>query len=231
MIREINLYSLNNKYAYVHPIEKILLVLISLIICSYIENIYLITGNIIFFILLNLIAKNPFKIINKFLVIAIVFSIFTTISLLWQGYSLNYIILILIRGINGAITISFLALTTPINHIVCIMSRWEYIRDVADVIKSMERFIIILEDDLTITFNAIKSRGGFSGFKNSVKDFGNVLGVSFKNLVFRWREINLALKNRCYIGRHNYSYSFKISKLRLSFLLVYILVLGFINIL
>ncbi|MFL7796593.1 hypothetical protein OIM93_06730 [Clostridium chauvoei] len=231
MIREINLYSLNSKYSYIHPIEKLILVLISLTVCSYIENPYIIFLNIVFFIVLNLIARNPIRIINKFLSIAIFFSIFTTISLIWQGNSINYIIILILRGINGALSISFLSLTTPINQIVYIIGKFEYTRDVADIIKSMERFIIVLEDDFKITFNAIKARGGFSGIKSSIKDFGKALGVSFKNLIFRWREINLALKNRCYVGKHNYSYNFKISKLRLSYLLIYIVLLGFINIL
>ncbi|GAB6168922.1 cobalt ECF transporter T component CbiQ [Clostridium carnis] len=208
MIREINLYSLNSKYREIHPLEKIFLVIVSLVSCSYTKNIYFICFNILLIIVLNLLAKNPLKIVSKFLAIISLFSLFTAITLLIDRYTINYILILILRGINGGVSIGFLALTTPINHIVYILSKWEYTKDIGDIIKSMERFIIILEDDFSITLKAIKSRAGFNGFKGSVIDFGKLCGVSFKNLINRWKEIDLALKNRCYIGRHNYSYNF-----------------------
>ena len=221
MIREISLYSLNSKEAHIHPIEKILLSMLSLCICSYIENYYLIIFNIILFIILNYIANNPIKIINKFIVISFSFFIFTAITLIWQGYGYEYISLILLRSINGAITISYLALTTPINHIAYIISRYSWGIEIADIIKSMERFLILIEEDFSINFKAMKARGGFSGFKKSVKDFGKVCGLTFQNLIFRWREINISLKNRCYKGKHNYNYNFKSSKIIIFLIIMY----------
>lgn len=224
MIREISLYSLNSKLYYIHPIEKMSLVIISLAGCSYTTNIYLILGNIALFIILNIIAKNPFKMVRKFLCITGAFFLFTVITLLWQKTPLDYILLLVCRVINGALTIAFLALTTPINHIVYLMGKNKWTRDVADIMKSMERFIIIIEDDFATTFKAIKSRAGFCGLKNSISDFGRTCGLVFKSLIFRWKEINLSLKNRCYIGKHNYYYKFKICKYRIILLVIYLLV-------
>ncbi|MGG7177030.1 CbiQ family ECF transporter T component [Clostridium paraputrificum] len=209
--------------------EKIGLVLVSLISCSYTENIYIILGNIVFFIILNIKAKNPFNMIKKFICITGAFFIFTAVTLLWQGNSVEYIVLLLLRILNGSLTIAFLSLTTPINHLVYLMSKFEYLRDVGDIIKVMERFISVIEDDFVTTFKAMKSRAGFCGFKNSIIDFGKVCGITFKNLIFRWREINLSLKNRCYVGKHNYNYSFKLSKVRVTFVIFYLFTVILMN--
>lgn len=220
MIKLISLYALNSKYAKVHPLEKILLVLISLISCSYTENIYLISLNIIIFIILSIKANNPFNIVKKFLIIVIVFSIFTTITLIFT-YDFKYIMVLLLRGINGGLSISFLALTTPLNHIVYLMSKNNLTREIGDISKSMETFILIIESDFEITFKAMRSRGGFSGFKESIKDFSRVCAIVMKNLFFRWREISDGLKNRCYVGKYNYSYSFIINKTRVLLIMSY----------
>lgn len=220
MIKLISLYALNSRYAKVHPLEKVLLVLISLIICSYTENIYLITLNIIFFIILSINAQNPFSLVKKFLAIVTVFSIFTTINLIFY-YDIKYIVIVLLRGVNGGITISFLALTTPLNHIVYLMSKNSLTREIGDIAKSMENFILIIEKDFEITFKAMKSRGGFSGFKKSIKDFARVCSIVMKNLFFRWREMSEGLKNRCYHGKYNYRYVFNISKKRMLLIFLY----------
>lgn len=225
MIREISLYSLNSKASYIHPIEKIIPTISSLILCSYIENPYVILINILIFIVLNFASKSPIKIVKKFIIISLSFFIFTAITLVWQSYSLNYILILFLRAINGAVSIAFLALTTPINHMVYIISKNEVGRDVADIIKSMERFLIIIEGDFLITKKAIKSRAGFQSFKSGIQDFGKLCGVTFSNLMNRWKEINLSLKNRCYNGRHNYNYSFKLSKIRLMCIAFYVLLI------
>ncbi|MGL4570395.1 MAG: energy-coupling factor transporter transmembrane component T family protein [Clostridium sp.] len=229
MIRLINLYSNNSKLAYIHPVEKIIIVLFSLIGCSYTKNIYIIVANIFLFLLLNIIAKNPLVIVKKFISVAFIFTVFTSITMFWQGQSISLILLVVLRGINGAITLSFLALTTPINHIVAVISKFEYTRDIADIINQMERFIMLLEEDFNLTFKAIRCRGGFSSFRKSVKDYGLGFGIIFKNLISRWREINISLKNRNYRGRHNYSFNFKFNKIIISLVVLYfILLVGFI---
>lgn len=230
MLREISLFSLNSKYCYIHPLEKLGIVLISLISCSYTNNQYMILGNIVFFIILNIIAKNPFTVIKRFIGITSTFFIFTAITLLWQRTPIEYIILLALRVLNGAFSIAFLSLTTPINHLVYLFSRSEVLRDIGDIIKSMERFLIIIEDDFSLTFRAIKSRGGFGSFKSRIKDFGIGCGIVFKNLINRWKDINMSMKNRCYSGRYNYSYCFKVSKIQVIGIIIYVFIVIFFNI-
>lgn len=225
MVREISLYSINSRLAEVHPLEKLTLVIISLIGASYIHNNYILITNILFFIVLNIISNNPKSIIYKFIFIALFFGLFTSFSLWWQGYNFSYILTVLLRGVNGAVTIAFLAMTTPINHLVYLLSKSKWTRDVGDIMKSMERFIIIIEEDFSTIFKAIKSRAGFDGYKNATRDFGRACGLVFKSLIFRWREINLSLKNRCYVGKHNYYYEFKYKKYRVILISCYLILI------
>ena len=61
MIREISLYSNNSRLTDIHPLEKLSLTIISLIGASYINNNYILSVNILFFIILNILSKNPDK--------------------------------------------------------------------------------------------------------------------------------------------------------------------------
>ena len=54
MIREISLYSNNSRLTDIHPLEKLSLTIISLIGASYINNNYILSVNILFFIILNI---------------------------------------------------------------------------------------------------------------------------------------------------------------------------------
>ncbi|MGL5087409.1 MAG: energy-coupling factor transporter transmembrane component T, partial [Clostridium sp.] len=176
-----------------------------------------------FFSTLSFKANNPFDLVKKFIEVALIFSIFTTITLMFN-YDIKYIIIIFLRGINGGITISFLALTTPLNHLVYLMSKNTLTKEIADIAKSMETFIIIIEKDFEITFKAMRSRGGFSNFKKSIRDFARVCAIVMKNLFLRWKEISDGLKNRCYNGKYNYSYMFEFSKSRIGLIILYIII-------
>ncbi|NFM04491.1 hypothetical protein FDB52_06125 [Clostridium botulinum] len=210
MVRDVNLYANINKFKYVHPYEKLTITLISLILCSYVNKNSIIILNIILFLSLCFFTKVEFKVLIKFLKIAIVFSLLTSISFIFEKqYSL--MLLLFLRSINGAICIGFFALTTPINHLVYILNKNKYISDVADIAKSLETFLIIIEKDFEVTFKAMDSRGVDSRYINKLICFGKVCAVVFKNLIYRWKEINQGLKNRCYRGKHYYSYEFKIN--------------------
>lgn len=208
MIREINLYAKISRFSYIHPLEKIVVCLISLIYCSYTKNIYMILINSIIFFILSIIAKNPFKLIRKFLLISIIFTLTTSISLIIGGIYKD-IFLIFLRGLNGSITISFLALTTPLDNIVYLLSKNRFTKDIGDIAKGMENFLMLIERDFEMTFMAMKSRGAFNGFKRGIIDTGYAVGIVFKNLIERWKDIDQGLKSRCYMGKYNYSYNFK----------------------
>lgn len=207
MIREVNLYASISKFVNVHPMEKLLITLIPLLFGAYTEKYEVVIFDIITMILLGFAAKIPGKIIKNFIYVAVLFAFCSAIPLLLER-QYEFIILLLLRAINGAIAISFLALTTPINHIVYLISKINLLSDVADIAKSLETFLIIIEKDFDITLKAVKSRGYGTSYIDKIKLISKACGVVFRNLLYRWKEINEGLSNRCYIGKYHYSYEF-----------------------
>lgn len=220
MIREINLYASINKFSNVHPIEKLLITLIPLLCGAYTEKYEVIILNIIVMILLGFAAKIPGKIMKKFIYVAVLFVFCSVIPFLFEQ-QYKVMILLLLRAINGAVAISFFGLTTPINHVVYLMSKIRWLEDVADIAKFLEAFLIIIEKDFDITLKAMKSRGCGTSYIDKIKSTSKVCGVVFRNLLYRWKEINEGLRNRCYIGKYHYSYEFTIDSKNYIFTILY----------
>ena len=216
------MYAGINKMSNVHPMEKLIIMMIPLLWGAYTEKYEVIVFNIVIMILLGFLAKISGKMMRKFISVALLFALSSAIPLLFER-RYAFIILILLRAINGAIAISVFALTTPINHVVYLMSKNKYLGDLADVAKSLETFLIIVEKDFEITLKAMRSRGQGLRYIDKLKSIGKVCGVVFKNLIYRWKEINEGLKNRCYTGKYNYSYEFKVNYKNDIFIVIYLL--------
>lgn len=222
MISEISMYAGINKMSKVHPMEKLLITLIPLLCGAYTEKYEVIIFNIVIMILLGFLSKTSSKMMKKFICIALLFALSSAIPLLFER-RYAFIILILLRAINGSIAISVFALTTPINHVVYLMSKNKYLADLADIAKSLETFLIIVENDFDITLKAMRSRGEGLRYIDGLKSISKVCGVVFKNLLYRWKEINEGLKNRCYTGKYHYSYEFKVNYKSYVFIVIYLL--------
>ena len=89
---------------------------------EYTEKYEVIIFNIAVMILLGFWSKVSVKIMRKFIFIALLFALSSSIPLLFER-RYERIMLMLLRAINGAIAISVFALTTPINHVVYLMSK------------------------------------------------------------------------------------------------------------
>ncbi|SFB05934.1 CbiQ family ECF transporter T component [Clostridium frigidicarnis] len=221
MIREINLYAKNSKGKIIHPLEKLILIAIALVFNGYTKNINFLILNIILFSFLSYRLRNPIKIVFKFMCIAILFFVMSSITLIFT-YSIHEISIIFLRVLSGSIIISYLSLTTPLDDIIYVFYKIPIFKDLSDIAKSMERFLILIEDDFQITYKAIKSRGGFNGFKRGISDFGTMCGVVLKNLFHKWRDIDLGLNNRCYTGNISYiGIDFNLSKIRIGLIAIY----------
>lgn len=223
MFQEINLYSNLSKFKDISALQKIVLVFLSLIYVGMSKDINMILLNCFIFILINYIYKNPLKVILKIVLISLTFSVFSSLGLFINKISLSEIILINLRSLSGALSIGFLALTTPITSIAKILSRFDILRDISDLLILTERFLIIIEEDYRKIFISIKSRYGFRDFKSSIKDLGKCLGSLFKNMFNRLKEIKVSSQNRCYRGRFYYRCENKLSKSMFLFIFIYVI--------
>lgn len=228
MLRQVKQYAAINRLIKVHPLEKIIFCFISLIMCSNTEKKLLILMNIGVFLYLSILNKNPYKIVCKFIIIAMTFTLISSVTL---ALNKDYLIipLVFLRTLNGSITISYLALTTPMNHIVMLLSKNKYTKDIGEIANSMESFLLLIEDDFIVTMKAMKVRGAFWSYKEGIINLGKAIGVVFRNLMRRWSELSEGLKNRCYIGRHNFTNDFKFNILNITIIVIYGITFIFLN--
>jgi cobalt/nickel transport system permease protein len=222
MIRETSMYAGINKLSNINPLEKLLIMLVPLLSGAFSEKWEVVIFNIGVMSIIGILSKLSWKMAKKFIFISVLFATFSIIPLLFES-KYDLAVLIILRAINGGIAISFFALTTPINHVVYLMYKTKYLSDVADIAKSFETFLIVIEKDFEITFKARKCRGEGTKYIDKLKSISKVCGVVFKNLLYRWKEISEGLKNRCYRGKYNYSYKFKINYVNLIFAFMYLL--------
>jgi cobalt/nickel transport system permease protein len=218
MFRQISAFSKISSLAHIHPLEKIMLSIFPIVILGYCKSYIPQIINVAIFIFLHWRSKNPSNIVVKFTLGTAIFALISSITFLFD-YGLYASGIIVLKALNGGLCLSYLALTTPVDHILLIGSKISYLRDICDIAKNMERFIFLIEDEYQVLFNAAKCRGGFSGFKDKIMDTSKIAGLLLVNTLKRWREINDAVNARCYKGYMVYlqnEFSFSKNRVALS---------------
>ncbi len=214
MLREIGIYAKANKYAKMHPVEKLLLCILPIIIMGFVETWIILLLNSVCFIVMHYIARTPYKRVFKMIGGLLVFYLISSIVLVFDR-GIYFSTIMILRGLSAGLCLSLFIFTTPFDFLLHYLSKFESIRDLCDISKTTERFFLLLEDEGNEIVLAMKSRGGFSGVKGRVKDMIRVMILSFHNSMERWKITREVLAARSYRGRHYYGealYSYKKSR-------------------
>lgn len=221
MLRIITILAKSNKIRSFHPLEKLALTMLPIVILSYSKNPAIIIFNIIVFIVLHLLNKNAINIVIKFIAGAAFFALLSSVTFVFD-YGVSYTVILILKTISGGICLCFLAMTTPMDDLLYTISRAGFLKDACDIAKNMERFLILIEDEYAILHKAIECRGGFDGFALRVKNTGRSLGLLFINTLRRWKEIRDGINSRGYTGCSVYlTEEFSFSKARFFIIAVY----------
>lgn len=216
MLRILMNYAKVNRLSKIHPIEKTILFLLPIVIIGFVkESILIISLNILIMIMIHVLIKSPKTIILKFTSGILIFSIFTSISLVFdQG--LEYIIILIFKSISGSLCILLFTITTPIEDVLYFGAKHNWLSDIYDIAKNMIRFLILIEDEYLLLLNAVKSRHGFDTLTLRIKNSAKVMGILFINTMRRWKELKEAIDSRGYTGKTVYlERKFDFSMLRL----------------
>lgn len=225
MLRNILAYSKLSKLSNRHPLEKILLCIGTIITLGFSTKCYPILINIGFFLLLHIMCKNPMSVVKGFIKATFLFALFSSITFIFD-YGIYKTILIILKAVSGGVVVSFLALTTPTDHLFYMGSKVSFLREICDIGKSMERFLILIDDEFRQLNKAMIARGGFGSFKDKIRDSGTLGGLLFINTMYKWKEIKAGINSRCYKGTLHYAeIEFDLSYIRLAFILMYIILL------
>lgn len=203
MFRIVTAYAKKSKLCNINPYEKMMLCFMPVIIIGFTKGVLLPGINICIFIGLHIITKTPLKIVFKFVSGIVGFALLSSITFIFD-YGILYCFIILLKCASAGFAVTFFTFTTPLDDCLLLFSKHKSLRDICDIVKSMERFLIIIEDEFFILNNAMKSRGGFEGLTNKIKNTGKVAGLLFINTFRKWNEIKEALYSRCYRGYTNY---------------------------
>jgi cobalt/nickel transport system permease protein len=227
MFRTITAFSKINRLSKVHPVEKILLSIVPIILIGYTRHYYSIAINIILFLILHIVFKSPRKIVVKFTLAAAGFALISSVTFIFD-YGISFCTLIILKTLSSGISLSYLVLTTPLDDVLYFTSRIQSLRDICDITKNMERFLIIIEDEYIILNNSIKSRNGFSDISLKIRNTGKMAGLLFVNTMRKWDDIRDGIDSRCYRGSMPYlKKEFNFSYTRISCIIVYLGILGY----
>ena len=210
MLREIAAYAKANPYANVHPIEKLLLCILPIIVMGFVQSWLLLIFNIVCFMVMHCIAQTPYKRVIKLVIEILLFYLISSIILVFDR-GISFAILTMLRGLSASLCLSLFIYTTPFDFLLHYFSQFESIRDLCDISKSVERFFVLLEDEGNLIVLAMKSRGGFQGIKGKFHDMMRVFILIFYNTMERWKITQEVLAARSYQGKFYYgeaSYSF-----------------------
>lgn len=203
MLKTVIAYSKLSRESHRHPLEKLCLCIFPIIVLGFAKSPFPILLNILVFTILHIKAKNPINIVLKFAIAALLFATISSITFIFT-YSPIYIITLILKTFSGGLCIAYLALTTPLDHILYLGSKNKHLKNLCDISKNMERYILLINDEAIIILNAMKSRGGFSNLKSKIDNTGKLFGLLFINTLKRWNDIKDTLDSRGYNGSHYY---------------------------
>lgn len=215
-----------NKISNHHPAEKLIISLMPVIIMGFCHRAFPIIINIVIFIILHLLCNNNKSVVIKFTLEIAIFAAFSSITLVFD-YGVKYCLIIMLKSISSGICLSFLALTTPMDDILYILSKNSWLKDICDIAKTMERFLILLYDEYYILYDSVRARGGFGGVRLKIINTGKVAGLLLINTMKRWESIKESIESRGYRGYIPYlKKEFSFSMIRLYGICIYIITLG-----
>jgi cobalt/nickel transport system permease protein len=219
------MYAKNSKFAYINPIEKLTLCICCIIINGFSTNIFVPLINVIVFIALHILARNPMKYVMKLIIGIVTFSLISSITFVFD-YGISYALILITKTLSSALCLLLLSFTTPLHHILYYVNKIKFLEDICDIIKSTERFIISIEDESVIIFNAIRARGGFETKIDVVKNTGKLAGLLFVNTLRKWGEVKEAINSRCYNGHMAYiKGNYRFSNYRFAGIVIYIVII------
>lgn len=218
----IDKYAYTNKLAKLNPMIKLIVVAISLIIATTINNNYI---NVIIFItmmvLTTFVAGIPFKNYIKILILPMSFLLISTISILISISSKDVYIYSLkigskymgitnesiLQSINITIRVFasvsatfFLGLTTSLNQLIIVFNKMKLPSIIIELLVLIYRFIFVFLEEANEIYIAQEIRFGYCNFKNTFNSTSLLIKALFIRMFLRYEDMVNALDAKLYDG-------------------------------
>jgi len=219
----IDSYAYSNRLRTVHPSEKTLFAIVTMVICITSPTILtplgvlvLMAGGIIFkariparvFIRLLLIPLS-FLLIS---VVTIAFSISTNPSGFWLAQNVQGFIIgirypdlvtavhLFLKSLGAVSCLYFLALTTPITELITLLHKIKVPFLITELMVLIYRFIFVFLDTAITIRRAQSSRIGYVSIKRSYRSLSQLFSALLGKVFLKSRDLYDSMSARCYTG-------------------------------
>lgn len=219
----IDSYAYSNTLKKVHPIEKTLFAMMTLVVCltspSFITPIIvlaLMTGGIIllagiparFFVQLMRVPLS-FLLLS---VLTLAFSVSTSPTGFWLAYNVGKFIIgiryldllmavhLFIKSLGAVSCLYFLALTTPMTEIIIILGKMRVPTIITELMVLIYRFIFVFMEISTTIRRAQSSRLGYFSMKSSFRSLSRLFSALFGKVFLKSNELYDTMAARGYSG-------------------------------
>ncbi len=223
---KIDQYAYINRLAHVHPLEKMVLALVTMIICLVFSSpatslivILSMAGMVIW------LARIPASFFLKLMLAPVAFLLLSVLTvafvwvkdpagLLW-GFNVGcYTVGVTSRGLitAGALLLKslgavaclyFLSLTTPMVDILSVLKALRMPPLFIELMSLVYRFIFVLLDTADKIYTSQASRWGYATLKTSYSSLGQLVSNLFTKASRNYQMLYTTLTSRCYTGELN----------------------------
>ncbi len=219
----IDSYAYSNKLKTVHPAEKSLFAMMTMVVCLTAPTVItplfvlaIMAGGIVFKagIPSRVFAKLMFVPFSFLLisVLTIAFSVSTNPSGFWLAQTIHGLTVgihypdlftalhLLLRSLGAVSCLYFLALTTPMTEIITLLHKLKVPVIITELMVLIYRFIFVFMDTATTIRRAQLSRSGYVSLKSSFRSLSRLSSALLGKVFVKSQELYNALAARCYSG-------------------------------
>lgn len=223
---KIDQYAYMNRLAQIHPAEKSVFAIMTMVICLGFSSpvisllvILMMSGLTIFlariparFLLRLMLAPMSFLLLG---VLTVAFVVTRDSSALQWGFSIGYYNVgvtasglirageLFLKSLGAVSCLYFLSLTTPMVEILMLLRKLRLPPLFIEIMSLVYRFIFVLLDTTDKIYTSQASRWGYGTLKTSYFSFGQLLSNLFTKSFFNSKMLYMTLTARCYNGELN----------------------------
>lgn len=219
----IDCYAYSNNLKAVHPAEKCLFAIITMLVCLTSPTVLtplivliLMAGGII------LKAGIPTRVFVKLMfvplsfllisVLTIAFSISSNPSGFWFAQTIKGLTIgirypdlltavnLFLRSLGAVSCLYFLALTTPMTEIITVLHKLKVPGIITELMVLIYRFIFVFMETGTTIYRAQASRSGYVSMKSSYRSLSRLFSALLGKVFIKSQELYNAMAARCYTG-------------------------------
>ncbi|HWQ89365.1 MAG TPA: cobalt ECF transporter T component CbiQ [Desulfitobacteriaceae bacterium] len=222
----IDFYAYSNKLNAVHPLEKVLFAVITMLICLLSGSIFTpILILVLMAVAIVLMAGIPAHLYGRLLLLPLTFLLLSVLSIafsaaastvgFWISYRFGNLVVgirfpdlikamhLFLRSLGSVSCLYFLALTTPMTEVINLLRKLKIPVLITELMILIYRFIFVFLESAATIKRAQSSRLGYINIRSSFRSLSQLVVALFGKVFIKSRELFETMSARCYGGEIN----------------------------